>query len=89
MAYSPIEQAQLLRNPKLVDFSKGHGMTPAQAALAWLLAKDDIIVIPKTATAQRLTENIGALDRSLTPAQLKELDEAFPPPKRAQPLAML
>jgi diketogulonate reductase-like aldo/keto reductase len=89
MAYSPIEQAKLLRNGKLVEFSKRHGMTPAQAALSWLLAKDDIIVIPKTGSSQRLTENLGALDRPLTPAQLAELDESFPPPKRAQPLDML
>ena len=33
MAYSPIEQSRLLSNPKLTDFSKRHGMTPAQAAL--------------------------------------------------------
>ncbi len=51
MAYSPIDQAKLLRNPKLADFARRHGMTPAQAALAWLLAKDDVIVIPKTAAA--------------------------------------
>ena len=47
MAYSPIEQGRLLRNAKLVDFSRKHGMTPAQAALAWFFASDDIIVIPK------------------------------------------
>ena len=58
MAYSPIEQARLLRHPKLADFARRHGMTPAQAALAWLLAKDDVIVIPKTGRRERLKENI-------------------------------
>ncbi|HYN27926.1 MAG TPA: aldo/keto reductase, partial [Burkholderiales bacterium] len=48
MAYSPIEQAKLVRNPKLAEFAKRYGMTPAQAALKWLLANDDIIAIPKT-----------------------------------------
>jgi diketogulonate reductase-like aldo/keto reductase len=89
MAYSPIEQAKLLRDRKLIDFAKRHGMTPAQAALAWLLARDDVIVIPKTGNPQRVKENIGALEHPLTPMQLAELDKLFPPPAGPQPLAML
>ncbi len=89
MAYSPIEQSRLLRNPKLADFATRHGMTPAQAALAWLLAKNDIIAIPKTSHRERLRENAGALDRPLTREQVAELDRLFPPPKAAVPLEML
>lgn len=89
MAYSPIEQARLLRNPGLRQFAAQYGMTPAQAALAWLLASDDIIAIPKTGQRDRLRENVGALDISLTPEQLAALDKLFPPPRHAQPLAML
>jgi diketogulonate reductase-like aldo/keto reductase len=89
MAYSPIEQAKLLRNTKLDNFAKTHGMTPAQAALAWLLANDDIIVIPKTGLRERLKENLGALDHLLTKAQLAELDQLFPPPSGPHPLEML
>jgi diketogulonate reductase-like aldo/keto reductase len=89
MAYSPIEQARLLRNAKLKEFAKRHGMTPAQAALSWLLASDDIIAIPKTAHRERLRENLGVLDHPLGPSQLAELDGLFPPPSRAQPLEML
>ncbi len=89
MAYSPIEQSRLLSNPKLADFAKRHGMTPAQAALAWLLAKDDIIAIPKTGRRERLKENVGALDHSLTQEQVAELDRLFPPPKAQVPLEML
>ncbi|MDQ3260462.1 MAG: aldo/keto reductase, partial [Pseudomonadota bacterium] len=72
MAYSPIEQGKLARNKKLVDFAQAHGMTPVQAALAWLLAKDDVIVIPKTGRRERLRENVGALNHRLTTAQLAE-----------------
>ena len=89
MAYSPIEQARLLSNPRLVDFTKRHGMSPAQAALAWLMAKDDVIAIPKTGRRERVKENIGALDHDLTAEQLAELDRLFPPPKKATPLEML
>jgi diketogulonate reductase-like aldo/keto reductase len=89
MAYSPIEQARLLKQSALVKFSKENGVTPAQAALAWLLAKDDVIVIPKTGNRSRLQENAKALDVQLTAAQLAALDRAFPPPKGPAPLEML
>lgn len=89
MAYSPIEQARLLRHAGLQRFAKAHGMTPAQAALAWLLTSDDIIAIPKTGSRDRLRENLGALAHPLTAEQLAELDKLFPPPRRAEPLAML
>jgi diketogulonate reductase-like aldo/keto reductase len=89
MAYSPIEQAKLARNNKLADFAARHGMTPAQAALAWLLSHDDVIVIPKTGRRERLKENLGALNHALTEIQLAELDRLFPHPTGARPLEML
>ncbi len=89
MAYSPLEQARLADNRKLAGFAGRHGMTPAQAALAWLLAREDVIVIPKTGSRGRLKQNLGALDHALTPAQLAELDRLFPPPEGASALQML
>jgi diketogulonate reductase-like aldo/keto reductase len=89
MAYSPIEQAKLLSNRKLTEFAKRSGMTPAKAALAWLLCSDDIMVIPKTSHRERLRENVAALDVRFTTAQLAELDHLFPPPKGPKPLETL
>ena len=89
MAYSPIEQARLLGDARLTGFARRHGMTPAQAALGWLLAKEGVIAIPKTARRDRLKENLGALERPLDAAQLAELDRLFPPPAGPAPLAML
>ncbi|MEX2630876.1 MAG: aldo/keto reductase [Tistlia sp.] len=89
MAYSPLEQTRLLRKPALMDFASRHGMTPAQAALAWLLARKDVISIPKTASRERLRENVAALELALSDEQLAELDRLFPPPTRPSPLAML
>jgi diketogulonate reductase-like aldo/keto reductase len=89
MAYSPIEQAKLALSRGLANFARKWDMTPAQAALAWLLANDDVIVIPKTSRRERLRENLGALDHKLTTAQLAELDRLFPPPTGPQPLEML
>jgi diketogulonate reductase-like aldo/keto reductase len=89
MAYSPIEQAKLLRQSKLVQFARRHAMTPVQAALAWLLAHEDVIVIPKTGNRERLKENIAAVEHPLTAAQIAELGRLFPAPTRARPLEML
>lgn len=89
MAYCPIEQGRLLRNRKLADFAKRHGLSPAQAALAWLLARDDVIAIPKTAKPERLAENRAALDHPLDAAALAELDRLFPPPTGPVPLEMI
>jgi aryl-alcohol dehydrogenase-like predicted oxidoreductase len=51
--------------------------TPAQIALAWLLAqKDWIAPIPGTTKLHRLEENIGAVDIELTPDDLREIDTA-------------
>jgi aryl-alcohol dehydrogenase-like predicted oxidoreductase len=53
--------------------------TPAQIALAWVLAQgDDIVPIPGTRHPQRLEENVGALEVKLSAAELRQLDQAFP-----------
>jgi aryl-alcohol dehydrogenase-like predicted oxidoreductase len=53
------------------------GATPAQVALAWLLAqKPWIVPIPGTTKQQRLTENLGAVDLGLTSGDLREIDDA-------------
>ena len=89
MAYSPLEQARLLRNPRLTEFAQSHGITPAQAALAWLLKDDDVIVIPKSARRDKLEDNFGALAVRFTREQLAELQRIFPPPTGPGPLEML
>lgn len=55
------------------------GVTPAQLALAWLLAQGgDIVPIPGTKRLRYLEENVAALGVRLTPAVLAQLDQAAP-----------
>jgi diketogulonate reductase-like aldo/keto reductase len=89
MAYSPFEHGRLLRSRPLAAFARKHVMTPAQVAIAWLLAQDGVIAIPKTASIKRLEENAATLERRLTQAQLRELDSLFPSPNGPSPLAMI
>jgi aryl-alcohol dehydrogenase-like predicted oxidoreductase len=61
----------------LASIAKRKKATPAQVALAWLLAqKPWIVPIPGTTKLQRLDENIGALSVELTPGDLREIDAA-------------
>jgi aryl-alcohol dehydrogenase-like predicted oxidoreductase len=68
-------------NMALVDLIKTvaerKGATPAQVALAWLLAqKPWIVPIPGTTKLPRLEENLGALNVELTEADLKQINDA-------------
>ena len=55
------------------------GCAPAQLALAWLLAQgDDLVPIPGTKRRRYLEENVAALDVSLTPEELAEIDTSLP-----------
>lgn len=71
------------RNLALVEavrlLAAAKGCTPAQLALAWVLAQgDDIVPIPGTKRVKYLEDNIGALDVRLDAADLASLDAAFP-----------
>jgi aryl-alcohol dehydrogenase-like predicted oxidoreductase len=59
------------------DFAKQKKATPAQVALAWLLAKKPWIVpIPGTTRLHRLEENLGAVNVELSPEDLRALETA-------------
>ena len=61
----------------LGDMAKRKSATPAQIALAWLLAQQPWIVpIPGTTKLKRLEENIGAVEVELTPDDLREIETA-------------
>ncbi|MDR3519168.1 MAG: aldo/keto reductase [Azospirillaceae bacterium] len=89
MAYSPVEQGRLLKEPALHRIADRHGVTPAQIALAWLLHQDGVIAIPKAVTAEHIRQNAAVLALTLSATDLAELDQAFPPPDRATALEML
>src|SRR5262249_18019539 len=64
---------------KVEELAAAKGVTPAQLALAWVVAQgDDIVPIPGTRRIERLEENIGALDVGLTAEGLAETSAALP-----------
>jgi diketogulonate reductase-like aldo/keto reductase len=89
MAYSPVEQGRLLSKPALRKIADRLNATPAQVALAWVLAHPNICAIPKAGSVEHVKENHGALSVRLTKEDMTALDAAFPPPSRQVPLEML
>jgi diketogulonate reductase-like aldo/keto reductase len=93
MAYSPLEHAPaeqegMLHHRTLQAVASRHGATPAQVALAWLLRQENIAVIPKASSESHVRENRAALDIMLSDADLRDLDRAYPPPRRKTALEM-
>jgi diketogulonate reductase-like aldo/keto reductase len=89
MAYSPVEQGRLAADVELRVLAADIGATPAQVALAWLLAQDNVIAIPKAGRSEHVHENRAAADLILNPDTRTGLDRLYPRPKGRVPLEML
>ena len=64
---------------KIEEIAARKGCLPAQLALAWVLAQgEDIVPIPGTKRRKYLEQNAAAVKIELTPAELREIDEAAP-----------
>ncbi|MGO4327740.1 aldo/keto reductase [Cupriavidus sp. 2TAF22] len=65
---------------KVKEIAHGKGCTPAQLALAWVLAQgEDLLPIPGTRRVANLDDNLGALAVKLGAADLAAIDAVFPP----------
>jgi pyridoxine 4-dehydrogenase len=68
-------------HPVVTDIAIGHGATPVQVALAWLLAiAENVLLIPGTSSRGHLAENLAAGSLSLQPAEITRLTTAFGTP---------
>ncbi len=88
MAYSPIDQGSLAQHKGLAAIAATLGLTPAQLALAWVLAQDGAVAIPKAVKTAHLRDNFAAAAAALDSDVLRQLDALFPPPRRKTNLAM-
>jgi aryl-alcohol dehydrogenase-like predicted oxidoreductase len=78
----------MARNQALLEgmqsMATARGVTPAQLALAWVLAQSDRIVpIPGTRRIGRIDENLKSIEIVLKPEEKRKLDELFDPQKVA------
>jgi diketogulonate reductase-like aldo/keto reductase len=89
MAYSPVGQGgRLFSSAALRSVAKKHGVSPAQAALAWCL-RQHLVGIPKASSIKHVEENAAAAGLELDAEDMGVVDKAYPPPKRKKPLDML
>jgi diketogulonate reductase-like aldo/keto reductase len=88
MAYSPVGQGELPETG-LADIARKHKASVFQIALAFVLARERVIAIPKSANIEHLEQNQAALKISLDEEDLFTLDKRFPFPDRKRPLSIL
>lgn len=86
MAYSPFDRIGFHNDGVLQKIGKKHKASVFQIALAWIVHFDYVMAIPKAASIEHVEENFGALKIKFSAEDLKELDEAFPPPSKKIPL---
>ena len=74
VAYQPIKRQEVLENKNIQDIAKTHNATPAQIALAWLLAQG-ALPIPKAINKFHIDENVGAISIELSKQELELLSK--------------
>ncbi|WP_127169630.1 aldo/keto reductase [Xanthomonas sp. BRIP62415] len=89
MAYSPLGSRALLDHPVLHAIGERRGVAATAVALAWAIRSGQVIAIPESGTPAHVRENAAACTLQLDAQDLAELDRAFPPPTRKQPLDLL
>ena len=73
----------------LAALAEEKGCTVFQLMLAFLLADPSVIAIPRTGKAAHAEENAAAAEIVLTAEDLEKLNEAFPAPRRREPLDIM
>ena len=95
MAYCPLAQGGKLRqhlmaSPAVTNVARRHSATPQQILLAWVMREQQgqrtVIAIPKAVQHAHIEANAAALNITLTPDDLAQLDQAWPSPTQRQPL---
>ena len=90
MAYTPFgERGTLLHHSALARIADRHGATPAQIALAFVIARANVMALAKASDPSHVRENAAAADIQLSEQDFAEIDAAFPPPRRRKPLAII
>ncbi len=73
-AYSPLAHGKEMDNPVITNIAKQHGVSYAQVMLRWC-AEQGFIVLPKSTSPERISQNMKTLDFTLTPDDLKKLKQ--------------
>ncbi|GAB3416486.1 aldo/keto reductase [Haloparvum alkalitolerans] len=75
VAYSPLAKGAVTEVPAVADTAAEHGVTPAQAALAWLLSKESTAAIPRSTSPTHRRENYATRGVSLDADAIARIDD--------------
>lgn len=88
MAYSPLDDGQLVHRPGLSAVARRHGVGEETVALAWTLRQPSVVSIPKASNPDHVRANYQAAALTLSDDDRAAIDGDFPPPDRATPLVI-
>ncbi len=91
MSYCPLAQGGslakgILQNETVLTIAKSHNLSTSQVLLAFVLANEDMIAIPRSSSARHTLENAAVRNITLTAEELELLNQAFPAPNHKVPL---
>lgn len=91
MSYCPLAQGGslakgILQNETVLTVAKSHNLSTSQVLLAFVLANEDMIAIPRSSSARHTLENAAVRNITLTAEELELLNQAFPAPNHKVPL---
>ena len=74
VAYSPLGRGEALGLPAVEAVAEKHGVSPAQACLAWVTHPDNVVAVPKATGRDHLADNLAATDLELDPEDVERID---------------
>jgi len=74
VAYSPLIGGDVFDDPVLTDIAATHDTSPAAVAIAWVLAHEGVVAIPKASSPEHLRANLAARSLELTPTEIGRID---------------
>lgn len=74
VAYSPLGRGNALDLPAVEAVAEKHGVSPAQACLAWVTHPDNVVAVPKATGSDHLADNLAAADLELDPEDVERID---------------
>jgi diketogulonate reductase-like aldo/keto reductase len=77
VAYCPVAKNEVADVPEVVEVANRHGITPAQASIAWVMAKG-AVPIPRSTNPEHIRENLAAADVELTDDDVARIDGVDP-----------
>ncbi|WP_207589970.1 aldo/keto reductase [Halomontanus rarus] len=75
VAYSPLARGTVTEIPEIQAVAEKHAISEPQVSLAWLLSKDNVVVIPKSATEAHITANLQAANVELDEEDIAAIDD--------------